>query len=153
MSTSVKEITATDAYHIISSKMLINKMSIENLQLHKEYSDIMADIYKYNSSIAQKKLELVPKLNALFELQLTEFCEVRQQETNDIYEEINALDELPYHMIKKINRSKELERKMASMIEQINYVCSKVPDTAQVTNYRIKKPAEILKNCRGDIAE
>ena len=85
----------TDAYDLMSKKIIINKMSIENLNNQISFSESSIQLQTMAISIAKKKVELIERLNEIFEQQLKEFCPVRQQDCQNLYDEINELDEMP----------------------------------------------------------
>jgi valyl-tRNA synthetase len=131
-------ITYTDAYDLISKKILINKLSIENLNNQIEHSIIIKTIQDLIINIATEKKQLIIKLNNLLEMQLKEFTDIVQVECNDIYGYINELDEPTPEYIKYAKQLKELENKMQELNYKIQTIENTIPQTQLVTNYSIK---------------
>ena len=131
-------ITYTDAYDLITKKILINKLSIENLNNQIEHSMIIKIIQDLIINIAKEKKQLILKLNNLLEMQLKEFTDIVQVECNDIYRYINELDEPTTEYIKYAKQIKEVENKMQELNYKIQAIENTIPQTKLVTNYSIK---------------
>ena len=132
------EIKLTDAHNLVSNNILINKMSIENLQLQQEYTRLQIDLSNITIDVAKKKVDLIHKLNEVLEKQLNEYCEIRQEECKYIYDDINELDTISYEQRDKIERLRQLHEKMCELSDKINAVRSHIPDTITVNNYTIR---------------
>ena len=144
----------TDAYELITRKILINKMSVENLEHHSEFYKANIKMLVINMKIAEKKVELINQLNTLLEQQLSEFSAERQKDCMKLYIQINSLDR-PTKQYKKIN--KDLTRhqdKMLELIPKIQYIESTIPAEKNITNYNIKIATgdeSIDNSCGGEL--
>ncbi len=135
--------TYTDAYELVSKKILINKLSIENLNNQITYCSLFRKIQDITEDIANKKLQLVEQLNVLFEQQLREFDAGRQDQCLSIYNKINQLDSPNQEFIRTCNLLEELRGKMENTISRIQYLESTIPNEAIVTNYTVRKPKSV----------
>jgi len=128
----------TDAYNIINKKILINKMSIDNLNHQINMSDYSIKIQNSIKKVCNKKIELINKLNGLLEKQLSKFSEEVQDECILLYQQINGLDEknVEYkNALKEYNKYKEM---MMHNTRNIEYLEKTIPEEKVVTNYNIK---------------
>jgi hypothetical protein len=132
------KITYTDAYDLISKKILINKLSLENLNNQVESSTTVKKIQDLIINIANEKKELIIKLNNLLEMQLKEFTDEVQIECNDIYGYINELDEPSSDYNRYIKEIQLLENKMTELNYKIQCIENTIPQTQLITNYSIK---------------
>jgi hypothetical protein len=89
------DLTFTDAYELVSKKILINRMSLENLDIQIKYANDVMKLQAYTIRSAKAKKKLIEELNPILEKQLKEFCEIRQQECKNIIDNINDIDECP----------------------------------------------------------
>jgi len=105
-------LTYTDAYDIITKKILIN--------------------------IAVSKQELIKQLNKALETQLKEFTDVAQDECNYLYGCINELDEPNMEYIRLNKSIKDLENEIRELNNKIQVIENTIPDTKLITNYSIK---------------
>ena len=64
------ELKISDAYQLVANNILINKMSLENLQLQQEYTNIQIELHNMTINIAKKKIEFINQLNLILEKQL-----------------------------------------------------------------------------------
>lgn len=131
------KITYTDSYDLITKKILINKLSTENLNHQIECSNNVKKIQDLIINIANEKKELINKLNNLLEMQLKEFTDIVQLECNDIYGYINELDEPSAEYIRYIKQIEILENKMKELNYKIQAIENTIPQTQLITNYSI----------------
>jgi hypothetical protein len=138
------ELKLSDAYQLVSTNIMVNKMSIENLQMQQDYLRMQADLYLAARLAASKKAELIEKLNTILEQQLNEYCEIRQDACKLIIEDINALDIYSSEQNDKIRQMHDLHDKMCIMVSKINNIKSGIPETVTVTNYRIRPKPDVI---------
>jgi hypothetical protein len=132
------KLTITDAHAIVSRKILINKMSIGNLEHQVKFSQNSAILQVMTMEDASKKIKLIKQLNDIFEQQLSNFDGSRQNECDEIYSQINCID-TPTDKFKKIVHNLEnYEQKMLSMIPKIEYLENTLPVEKMMTNYVAK---------------
>ena len=132
------ELKISDAYQLVANNILINKMSLENLQLQQEYTNIQIELHNMTINIAKKKIEFINQLNLILEKQLNEYCEVRQDECKIIYDDINALDVIDDDFKEKANRISVIHNKMAILMEKIDKIRASIPSEITINNYRIR---------------
>lgn len=131
-------LTYTDAYDIITKKILINKLSIENLNKHITYASNIKRVQDILINIAVSKQELIKQLNKALETQLKEFTDVAQDECNYLYGCINELDEPNMEYIRLNKSIKDLENEIRELNNKIQVIENTIPDTKLITNYSIK---------------
>jgi hypothetical protein len=142
----------TDAHDIISKKILINRMSITNLETQFKFSQESAKLQVLTMKITEKKLKIIKELNIILENQLNEFDEKRQEDCLQLYKKINTLDTpTPIHinLCKKLN---QYEQEMLTLMPKIQYLEQTIPDEKLITNYNIKIKEEDTTsfNCSTD---
>lgn len=131
-------ITLSEVYNLISKQMLLDKMAIETLKMQKEYCTMLKNAQDYTIGIVDKKINLINDLNKLREEQLKEFDEIRQQECNDIINDINELD---YPTAQSVTIQKQLEEtktKQNTLIEKFNAIQLTLPDEKILDFYKVK---------------
>lgn len=126
-----------NGYDIIQRKILIGKLSIECLKLQEEYSRNIIKIQKQAIETAKKKYLLIEKQNEIFEKQLSEFTESRQQECLDINIEINLLDIHPSEYRELVSRTDDLTAKLAHLTNQIQGLEAQMPEEFMITQYKL----------------
>jgi hypothetical protein len=134
-----KALTYTDAYELVSKKILINRLSVENLKHQVNYCQLFRKIQNITESIAQSKIRLVERLNVLFEQQLKEFSADRQEQCLEIYAEINKLDTPSLEFVNACNQIETLRRQMEDLISRIQHIESTIPNETVVTNYTVNQ--------------
>ena len=135
---AVYELKLSDAFDIVSTNILVNKMSIENLTMQQKYLQLQANVCNDARERAIKKVELINGLNAVLEKQLNEFCEIRQEECQLLVEDINSLDDQTEESIANNREMVILHNKMTELIDKIEHLHAQIPEKVTVTNYRIK---------------
>jgi hypothetical protein len=128
----------SDAYDLISKKILINRISIESLEMQLKFSIASMKYQKLIASNAHAKIKLVKKLNEVLESQLKEFTAERQEQCMHLYKEINDLDKPTPEYISNYNECKDLEDKIIELIRKVEYLESTIPDSQDVNNYFVK---------------
>lgn len=134
-------LSLSDAHDLVSKKILISNMAIENLNYQIKFSTAMRKFQLLSAVIAQKKIVLITRLNDILNKQLNEFCEIRQEECKNIYDEINQLDTPTSEMLSAINDCRKYEEDMLTLMPKIQYIESTIPPQLNVTNYKIKPTA------------
>ena len=137
------ELKLSDAFQLVSANILINKMSVENLQLQSEYIQLQIDLQYMAKEIARQKIELIHKLNEVLESQLNEYCEIRQEACQLIIEDINALDICSEEYRNKVKTVQMIHDKMSGILDKIEGIRSSIPSTITVTNYRVRPRSDI----------
>ena len=127
----------SDAHDLVSKKMLINKIAIENIAAQVAYCK--ADQQRHNIiiDVCRQKALLLNELNNILEQQLKSFDEFRQNQCLEIYKEINALDEPTGDYIEYSKACEEADNKLSTGMMQAASIESTIPDTLCVTNYKI----------------
>jgi hypothetical protein len=126
-----------DAKQIISRKILVNKMSIEQLQNNTDLIENTILLHKYGLNIISKKKVLVEKINEIMERQLSEFTAFRQEQCNKLYEEINDLDQHTDELKLIMSNCKKYEELMLNLQHKIQYIEDQIPKSEIITNYKI----------------
>lgn len=148
------ELTINDAREILNKKILINRLSIQNLDLQAKYFDEVIILQSLSRTISNKKRDLISKLNDVFEKQLAEFTEERQNESTEIYQQINALDSPSGEYMRCVKQMKEYEEEMLNLVPKIDYLEKTIPDSKQITNFKIKTKEELrASSCGAEITE
>lgn len=144
MSVEKKGVKISDAYELISKKILINKLSVENLNTQIKFSHTSAKLQLATVEMARKKLKLVKKLTPILEKQLSEFTEERQIKCVKIYNKINELDTPTDEFKELCNQLRSLEHEMMGLIKKLQYLEAQIPAEKVITNYNIKPKEEPL---------
>jgi len=133
----MSELKISDGYEIIKNKILLNNISIEILNTQKEIYTLNFKIIEINKFTATKKQEHIIQLNKIYENQLNEFCEFRDNECKFIIEDINKLDENleATNILKNINK---LEDKLKDLLSKYYQIFNLIPDEKLITNYKLK---------------
>jgi hypothetical protein len=130
-------LTFSDAYDLVSKKILINKIAIDNINTQIQYC--IADQKRHDIiiDVCKQKNTLLVELNTILELQLKSFDEFRQNQCLEIYKEMNALDEPVNEYIEYSKECRNAEHKLNDGVLRINAIEATIPDTMCVTNYKI----------------
>lgn len=131
--------TYTDAYELISKKILINRLSLENLRYQIKYCQFFRKIQDATEQLANKKIQLVEQLNNIFEQQLKEFTSDNQELCLSIYRQINELDTPTDEFKHKCSILETTRGQMEDLITRIQHIESTIPNEQIVTNYTVKK--------------
>lgn len=131
-------ITFSDGYELVSKKILINRLSIENLKYQKTYCDLFKKIQHMTWIIADKKILLIEQLSKIFEEQLREFTQERQNECLAVYEQINELDTPSAEFTSTCSQLENLRSKMEDLIAKISYLERTIPNEQIITNSTLR---------------
>jgi hypothetical protein len=104
-----------DGHEYISIKILINKISVETMQMNNEYLDLVNEYNNKQKELNNKKLGLVSQVNYLLEKQLQNPTQENQLCITAIYKNINEIDnnEDINKITKKINNMQyEIQHKI-----------------------------------------
>ncbi len=147
-------ITFSDAYDLVSKKILINKMSIENLNLQINYATDVMKLQAYTIRAAKSKLKLISDMNPILEKQLKEFCEIRQQECKNIIDEINEIDECPDpEYFPTLKSCEKYKNQLIELSNRIQHISNTLPNEIDVHNYKIKLPTVNTTTCAEEVNE
>jgi hypothetical protein len=135
--------TFTDACELVSKKILINRLSMENLRNQITYCSLFKKIQDFTEETASKKLQLIEQLNIIFEQQLREFNADRQEQCLSIYSQINELDTPNQDFIRTCGLLEELRGNMETLITRIQYLESTIPNETIVTNYTLRRQRDV----------
>jgi hypothetical protein len=142
------DLTFTDAYELVSKKILINRMSLENLDIQIKYANDVMKLQAYTIRSAKAKKKLIEELNPILEKQLKEFCEIRQQECKNIIDNINDIDECPdvdyFPTLKSCEKNKN---QLIDLSNKIQHLYKTIPNELDVTNYKIKALVVAANTC------
>jgi hypothetical protein len=133
----MNKLTVNDGYEIVSKKILVGKISKLALEKQIQYSTTAIKLQNYITNIAKQKIELVSKLENVFEKQLSEFVISRQQECMDIYVQINHLDQPTLEQNNLILQLDELDNEMKKLYEQIEAIERTIPIDKIVTQFNL----------------
>jgi hypothetical protein len=149
-SAEARKLTFTDAYELMSKKILINRMSIENMKLQIEYGNLSKKLQELNIATCNEKIKLVEQLNGILEQQLNEFTELRQNECLDIYGYINELDSPTTEFIQTCDKLETARAKMEDLMEKIQKIENTIPNEQVITNYTVrdKLPENPIGTCQ-----
>ena len=130
-------IKACNGYDIISRKILLNKISLDELKMLKEYSTLNIKAHQLSIKLYDKKEELVKKLNEVYEMQLNEYTKERNDICMDYCELIDELDNDPDrdNLLKKIN---EIHEKICDLMNKSSAISKTIPENAIFTNTKLK---------------
>jgi DNA-directed RNA polymerase beta subunit len=133
----------SDAYDLVSKKMLINKIAIDNIAAQIQYCKADQSRHEIIIDICTQKSRLLVELNNILEQQLKSFDEFRQNQCLEIYKEINALDEPSSEYIQLSKVCEAADNKLSTGMMQASAIESTIPDTMCVTNYKVSVPSII----------
>jgi hypothetical protein len=136
------ELKFSDAYDLISKKILINKLSIKNLQAQIDYSHTSAQLQLLSVKLAREKIKLVKEMTPILEKQLTEFDETRQDQCVDLYDQINKIDNPTEEWRKLVKKLEKHQEEMCNLLPKIQQIEATIPPSLRVTNFRIKPKEE-----------
>lgn len=137
VSADTKTISYTNAYNIITKKILVNKMSIELLKTQILFNKKSKFLQMQNMKTAEDKITLIEQLNSLFDKQLTQFSPEIQEKCMDIYKSIQTLDTPSDAFMTAVNRLTELTSIMNNLSIYIRQLESTIPKESIVTNFNI----------------
>lgn len=142
-----------DAHEIMTRKIIIGRMSIEALKLQIEYSKNSKKLQDLTMSVANQKIKLIEKQNALFEEQFKSFDDLRQDECMNLYDDINALDSMPDEARVVCKTLEETEKKMQDLLLRIDALAKLIPERFSVTKYTVKpkQNANVSNNCATEV--
>ena len=132
------QITFTDAYDIINKKILVNKISLTNMEIQIKHSHESAQLHLLIVKNLRDKIVLVNQLNDILEKQLSLFDEDRQNDCFDIHQKINKLDEITGELKERLDKVKKYEEDMINNIYRIKCIEQTIPQTQEINNYIIK---------------
>jgi hypothetical protein len=130
-----QKITAHNGYDLVSKKILIGRISISMLETQIEYTNNSIKIQHISNDIAEKKLKLTTALNSIFEKQLNDFTEARQNQCMELYKEINLLDEPVEEHKELIKKIRKLENHLTELQKQINFLEATIPKERVIVQY------------------
>ena len=137
----------SNAYDIIKQKILINKIYSEIARLQIVYNTALMEIQRYTIDISKKRIELIAQLNSIYEKQLTEFTELRQEECNLIISSIDDLSEPNPHCEELVKRCQVAQDSINSLFGKALYLEQQIPKETEVTNYKLKDPEFTHDKC------
>ena len=143
-SNTAKSVSYSDAYELMHRKILINKMSIESLNLQMKYSQTTKQIQDVIMETTKNKISLAEKLNVLFEQQLREFTAERQDECIVIYKDLNDLDANPSPKFMELyEQMQEYENKITDLNIKIEALEKTIPMEKLITQFEVKLKSDV----------
>lgn len=139
MSNQTTVVSYSDAYELITKKIIINKMSSELLKTQIEFSNASKILQDAAILVATEKIRLVSDLNDIFEKQLGDFDADRQDQCISIYYSLSLLDSPTEDRSKLLNKLATLDNKMRELSSRIDQFESTMPVEQLVTNFKISK--------------
>lgn len=143
----------SDAYDIMSKKILINKMSLECLKHQVDFSENSIKLQTLSKETALKKIKLIEELTTLFEKQLSNFDELRHKECMLIYDEINDLDSQTDEQKRLVSKLQTHENAIFTLMPKIQHIENTIPNERMLTNYTIKTPVSAISTCNEEVDE
>lgn len=138
---------------IIEKKILINRMSLRNLEHQRDYSNAVMAMHQRMKKIAENKIELVKKLNPLYEQQLSNYDPAIEVECHKICAQINMLD----ISREELNRlTSECEKHSNPMIElgtRIEQLEKTIPDFRKFKKWTIKEKQQAVTDVADSCAK
>lgn len=129
----------SEVYDLVSKKILVNKMSIENLKYQIQYFEAFKKAQDISIQEAQNKLKLVNQLNSIFEKQLSDFTTERQDECIVLYKQLYDLDTKPSKELSAASTVlKDIDNKMRIICTKIESLESTIPNEKLFTKFTIK---------------
>lgn len=142
--------TFNDAQVLLRRKLLINKMSEACLEYQIVYSKHSAVLQVMTMKDAMKKLICIKKLNEIAEKQLRVFTQERQDESIELYRQINEID-VPSKKFKSLIKKLDAAREgMCKLMPKIQHLEDSMPDSQVVTNFSVKH-ADATGSCASSV--
>lgn len=140
---SNKKLNYSEVYELISRKILINKMTSEQLRKQIEFSAESKKLQDFAIDDNKYKLQLVDDLTKLFEQQLSNFDENRQEECLEIYKQLNENNKPSYEYVEQYKKLMRLERDIKSLAERVDALEKTIPSNVEFEHYAVsaKNPA------------
>ena len=113
---------------ILTLKLEINKLSLENLQMQKEYTELQTKMQNIILDRIGKKKVLIEKLSEIYEAQKVHFDRDRQEHCEKIYRLINRIDEPTLESERIAGRIKQLKEQMERICARVYYLDSQIPE-------------------------
>lgn len=127
-----------DSQDIIKQKILINKIYAEIARLQIVCYNNSIQLQQYTIDISRKRIQLIGKLNTVYERQLTEFTEARQAECQVIINEIDDLSN-PNPKCDKLAKACQLaEQNINELSGKVLFMEQQLPTEKVIVNYKIK---------------
>jgi hypothetical protein len=125
-----------DGHEYISIKILINKISVETMQMNNEYLDLVNEYNNKQKELNNKKLGLVSQVNYLLEKQLQNPTQENQLCITALYKNINEIDnnEDINKITKKINN---MQYEIQHKITIISNLEAKIPPQFVINKFSL----------------
>lgn len=136
--------------HIIEKKILINRMSLRNLEHQRDYSDAVIAMHQRMKKIANDKIELVKKLNPLYEQQFSNYDSAVEVECHKICAEINMLDISHEELTRLTLACEKHSNPMIELGTRIEQLESTIPDFRRFKKWSIKEKPQATNNIPPD---
>ena len=130
-----------DAQDLFKRKIAVNTLALDNLKLNVLFTEKSIAMQTIAQNIAKQKIELVNETLTLFNQQLEEVDQLRNEQIVEIYRELNVLDETTPEYKQLCDEMDDIGARMLKLCEQITEVEKEIPDFQTVTNYKITLPA------------
>lgn len=130
-----RKVSITDVHHIISNKILSNRIAMENLQNDIKHSLAVMQIKTITTRISREKINLISNYNQLLEQQLVDFTEERQAECNSIAQQINILDTPTTEYKRLITEIETCEVERIRLLTYYNQIEQRIPKEVSGTKY------------------
>ena len=139
-----------DAQDLFKRKIAVNTLALENLKLNVLFTEKSIAMQTIAQDIAKQKIELVNETLTLFNQQLAEVDQLRNDQIVEIYKELNVLDETTPEYKQLCAEMDDIGERMLKFCEQITEIEKEIPDFQTVTNYKITLPDTA---CSADAAQ
>ena len=125
-----------DGHEYISIKILINKISVETMQMNNEYLDLVNEYNNKQKELNNQKLGLVSQVNYLLEKQLQNPTQENQLCITALYKNINEIDnnEEINKITKKINN---MQYEIQHKITIISNLEAKIPSQFVINKFSL----------------
>lgn len=148
-----KSLSFNDINEVISKKILINKVYAEYARLHAVYCNASISLEKHIIEMSEERRKLLDKLNSVYELQLTNFTEERQEECKLIMDSIDILALPTADYVESQKKCEQCSSQMKDLMIKISYLESTLPTEALVTNYKVKLQDGTNTSCSAELLD
>jgi len=123
---------------IAEKKIIINNLSISNLNKQIEISHLAIKIQLVYVANARSKRLLIEELNEIFKINKNNFSNLIKSKINELYNKINKLDEPNEKYNLLTNELEKLKQEMFTSIKKINKLNDEI-ENKLITNYKVKR--------------
>lgn len=132
-----KPVVIHDLRDIISKKILINKITVEFLKTQRKFAELSQQLQQYSADDIDQKILIVNRLITLYEEQMKEFTDFRQEECISLYADLNSLQDVRIPgLVVELDR---LDHKIRDLSVKIDALEQTVPSIKEGIQYELRK--------------